>query len=102
MGREFLSYTLEPWLRATEGALRRALFAPEERAQYAVRFDRDDLTRADLSTRSTVINSLTASRVINPNEGRGWLGLPPRAGGEEFINPNITTTPTNGNPDNAA
>ncbi|MAZ27987.1 MAG: phage portal protein [Cytophagaceae bacterium] len=102
MGREFLSYTLEPWLRATEGALRRALFGAEERGQYAVRFDRDDLTRADLSTRSTVINSLTASRVINPNEGRGWLGLPPRPGGEEFINPNITTTPTSGNPDNAA
>lgn len=91
MGREFLSYTLEPWLRAVEGALRRALFTPEERGIYAVRFDRDDLTRADLSTRSTVINSLVASRVINPNEGRAWLGLTPYAGGDEFVNPNITT-----------
>lgn len=91
MGREFLSYTLEPWLRAAEGALRRALFSEEERATYAVRFDRDDLTRADLSTRATVINSLTSSRTINPNEGRHWLGLPPRDGGEEFLNPNITT-----------
>ncbi|WP_037371179.1 phage portal protein [Salipiger mucosus] len=93
MGREFLSYTLEPWLRATEGALRRALFTPEERGTYAVRFDRDDLTRADLSTRSTVINSLIASQVINPNEGRSWLGLAPREGGDAFLNPNISEAP---------
>lgn len=93
MGREFLSYTLEPWLRATEGALRRALFSPEDRLRYAIRFDRDDLTRADLSTRATVINSLISSRTINPNEGRAWLGLTPRAGGDEFLNPNISAAP---------
>lgn len=87
-GREFLSYTLEPWLRALEGALRRALFSDAERATHVIRFDRDDLTRADLSTRATVINSLIASRTINPNEGRGWLGLPPRVGGDEYANPN--------------
>jgi HK97 family phage portal protein len=40
MGREFLSYTLEPWLRATKGALRRALFTDEERGSYVIRFDR--------------------------------------------------------------
>lgn len=92
MGREFLSYTLEPWLRATEGALRRALFTDEERSTFAIRFDRDDLTRADLSTRSTVINSLISSQVINPNEGRAWLGLQPRQGGDLFMNPNISTS----------
>lgn len=90
MGREFLSYCLEPWLRGLEGALTRALFTEAERGRYAVRFDRDDLTRADLSTRATVINTLIASQTINPNEGRDWLGLPPRAGGDEFRNPNIT------------
>lgn len=88
-GREFLSYTLEPWLRGLEGALRRALFNDDERADHVIRFDRDDLTRADLSTRATVINSLIASRTINPNEGREWLGLPPRDGGDEFLNPNV-------------
>ncbi|MFV0303409.1 MAG: phage portal protein [Paracoccus sp. (in: a-proteobacteria)] len=92
-GREFLSYTLEPWLRGLEGALRRALFSDEERADHVIRFDRDDLTRADLATRATVINSLIASRTINPNEGRGWLGLPPRDGGDEFLNPNISAAP---------
>lgn len=89
-GREFLSYTLEPWLRALEGALRLALFSEADRASYVIRFDRDDLTRADLSTRATVINSLISSQTISPNEGRAWLGLPPRDGGDEFKNPNIT------------
>ena len=88
-GREFLSYTLEPWLRGLEGALRRALFSDDERQSHVIRFDRDDLTRADLSTRATVINSLIASRTINSNEGREWLGLPPREGGDEFLNPNV-------------
>lgn len=89
-GREFLSYTLEPWLLGLEGALRRALFSDDERSSYVIRFDRDDLTRADLSTRATVINSLIASQTINPNEGREWLGLTPRKGGDEFRNPNIS------------
>lgn len=93
MGREFLVYCLEPRLRALEGALRRALFSPADQGRFAIRFDRDDLTRADLQTRATTINSLIATKVINPNEGREWIGLGPREGGEVFENPNITTTP---------
>ncbi|RXV64868.1 phage portal protein [Roseovarius sp. A46] len=88
LGKEFLTYTLEPWLVALEGALRQSLFEPEERPFTRVHFDRDDLTRADLTTRATAINSLIASRVLNPNEGRAWLDLPPRDGGEVFANPN--------------
>ncbi|MGA0617401.1 phage portal protein [Paracoccus sp. KR1-242] len=92
-GREFLSYTLEPWLRGLEGALRRALFSDEERQNHVIRFDRDDLTRADLQTRATTISSLISSQVINPNESRAWIGLPPREGGDEFLNPHISETP---------
>lgn len=93
MGREFLSYCLEPWLVSLEGALRQALFTLEDRPFWRVHFDRDDLTRADLTTRATAINSLIASRVLNPNEGRSWLDLEPYAGGAEFINPNISEAP---------
>ncbi len=88
MGREFLTYCLEPWLKALEGAMRRALFSASERSRFAIRFDRDDLTRADLQARATAINSLVASRVLNPNEGRSWLGLAPYEGGNVFANPN--------------
>lgn len=95
-GKEFLTYSLEPWLRALEGALRRALFTAEERREYRVHFDRDDLTRADLTVRATAINSLIASRVLNPNEGRDWLDLPPREGGDEYANPNTGSNQPDG------
>lgn len=89
--REFWSTTLDPWLLALEAAMRRALLTAEELAAgYVIRFDRDDFGRADLTSRATAINSLVASRILSPNEGRSWLGLAPRDGGDEFINPNIT------------
>jgi HK97 family phage portal protein len=88
--KEFLSYSLEPWLRGLEAALRRALFSEEERNQYKIVFDRDDLTRASLTERATAINSLIASETINPNTGRDWLGLPPYLGGDTYGNRNIS------------
>lgn len=92
LGKEFLTYCLEPWLKALEGALGRVLFTAAEIAGgHVIRFDRDDMTRADLQTRSTTINSLISAKVINRNEGRSWIGLGPVAGGEVFENPNITT-----------
>lgn len=92
MGREFLTYTLEPWLRALEGALRHALFTEEEYPVYRIAFERDDLTRADLGQRATAYSSLIASRVLNPNEARSWEGLPPYDGGDEFANPHTSST----------
>lgn len=83
-GKEFLTYTLEPLLQATEGA-----FA---RVGLVVKFDRDDLTRADIGARATAYSQLISSRVLNPNEARSWEGLPPYSGGEAFSNPHITTT----------
>ncbi len=91
MGLEFLNYSLEPWLKALEGALRRGLFLPEERKNHRIVFDRDDLTKADLGARATAISSLISVKVINPNEGREWLDLAPYKGGDEFSNPHINT-----------
>lgn len=89
MGKEFLSYSLSPWLRAVEAALNRALFTPAERAAgYRVAFDEDDLTKADLTARATAASSLISSRAINPNTARTWLlDLPPYDGGETYANP---------------
>mgnify|MGYP000536242706 CR=1 FL=1 len=87
-GRNFLVYSLEPWLQALEGALRRALFLPEDRAKHRVVFERDDLTRADLGVRATAYAKLIAARIINANEARAWEGLSPYDGGDEFANPN--------------
>lgn len=90
MGREFLVYTLEPWLRISEGALSRSVFTDAERAAgYRIQFDRDDLTRADFAARMTAYSKGIAARIINPNEARKWEGLEEYQGGEIFQNPNI-------------
>lgn len=90
-GQEFLSYSLEPWLHALETCLRRALFSEEDRKTHRIVFDRDDLTRASLTERATAINSLRASKVLNANEARQWIGLQPYDGGDVYENTNITT-----------
>lgn len=96
LGKEFLSYCLEPWLLALEAAFTRALFSGDDAGRFVVRFDRDDLTRADFATRANVVNSLIASKVINPNEAREWFGYGPRPGGDVYENPNTSTDPSAG------
>lgn len=102
MQRLFLMLCLEPWLLALEGALRRALFVKADRQKYAVRFERDDFSKVDLSVLATAINGLIASRTLNPNEARSWLGMPPREGGDEFANPNTGDSQPDGDDEPAA
>ena len=97
MQRLFLMLTLEPWLLSIEAAYRRSLFRGEDRKRFAVRIERDDFSKVDLSVLAVAINSLIASRVLSPNEGRDWLGMSGRDGGDEYSNPNVgerTTDPT--------
>ncbi|WP_051356895.1 phage portal protein [Azorhizobium doebereinerae] len=91
MGQEFLTYSLLPWLEVWQGAIRRALFTPDERREYLAEFLVDDLLRADLSSRADAYQKLIASRVLNPNEARAMENRAPYAGGERFENPNTTS-----------
>jgi HK97 family phage portal protein len=88
-GKEFLTYTMEPWLKILETSLARALLTREERKRFRILLDRDDLTRADLTARATAISSLISAKVLNPNEARAWLDLAPYDGGDEYGNPHI-------------
>lgn len=100
MQRLFLMVCLEPHLLALEGALRRTLFLPDDRKRHAVRFERDDFSKVDLSVLATAINSLIASRVINPNTARDWLGEPPYPEGDAYANPNTgASQPENSSPE---
>ena len=93
--REWLLDTLEPWILVSEAALTRALIPADERTTYRVVIDRDDLTRADLVSRATAINSLRASEVLSADEGREWLSMAPRPADklDDYKNPNITVKP---------
>lgn len=91
--RDFISTSLEPWLRALESAFNRSLLTDAERKTHRIAFDRDDASRADLSSRATSISTLVSAKVLNPNEARDWLGMAPYAGGDKFENPNVGTKP---------
>lgn len=94
-GRDWITYSLLPWLRAVEGALDRALLTDEERAEYGFRFDVDDTTQADLTARATAVSTLVTNEILSPDDARDWLGMPPRSDGRGGIyrNPAINVTP---------
>ncbi|MBB4113464.1 HK97 family phage portal protein [Rhizobium sp. BK226] len=98
--KEFIQYTLIPWLRILEAAFNRTLLSDEERGEYRFAFDIDDTSQADLTARATAISTLITARVLNPNEARDWLGMPPRDGGNEFANPAIDTAKPAANDNN--
>ena len=90
--KEFLlSVTLLPWIRRWEAALTLKLLTQWEReAGFYIEFKTEGFVHADYKARTEGINKLIASRVINPNEARAMLNLPPYEGGDKFINPNVT------------
>jgi HK97 family phage portal protein len=88
--REFITWTLIPWVKALESALNRALLTDEERGEYRIVFDMDDVSQADLTARATAISTLIMAEVINPDQARAWLGMEPRPGGDVYKNPNTS------------
>lgn len=84
MGQQFLSLTVLPWLKLWEGAIRRALLTPEERAEYVVEFLADDLARADLAGRFDAYAKAVTNGLLSPNEIRASENRPPYAGGDQF------------------
>jgi len=87
--KEYLTATVLPWMKAVESALNRTLLTDGERGEYRFAFDLDDFSQADLSTRATVLSTLATARMLSPNDGRDWLGLPPYEGGDAYANPAI-------------
>jgi len=96
--KEYLTATVLPWMKAVESALNRTLLTDEERGEYRFAFDLDDFSQADLATRATVLSTLATARMLSPNDGRDWLGLPPYAGGDTYANPAIEPANDNNRP----
>jgi HK97 family phage portal protein len=91
MGRQFLTYTLMPWIKRWEGECRLKLFSGDERETYFAEFLIDDLLRADFATRMEGYGKAIASRILSPNEARAAENRGPYPGGNVFENPNTTT-----------
>jgi HK97 family phage portal protein len=88
-GINFVRHTLLPWMRRLEDALSELFPYP-----IVVRFDADELQRADLLTRVRAQQIQIQSGTMSPNEAREIEGLEPYEGGDNFVAP--TTTPNIG------
>ena len=51
MSREFVTYTLDPWLVRIEQSVARALLTPDEKKKYFIKFNVDGLLRGDYESR---------------------------------------------------
>lgn len=94
MGRQFLTYTLLPWIKRWEGEFRLKLIPAEQRQLYFAEFLADDLLRGDNAARMSSYATAIAARVLSPNEARAAENRPPYPGGDVFANPNTTTNIT--------
>jgi HK97 family phage portal protein len=84
-----LSVTLLPWITKWQDEIALKLFSDDERAQYVCEFKTEAFVHADYKSKTEGISKLISARVISPNEARAMMNLPPYAGGDEFVNPNV-------------
>ncbi len=87
LGRQFLSYTLQPWLRNWEQAISMTLLTPLERKQYYPQFDLNDFTKADTQARWQSYVAAVTNGLMSPNEVRGFENMPPYEDGDDFHRP---------------
>ncbi|QDM32718.1 phage portal protein [Tardiphaga sp. vice352] len=91
MNQQFLDGTLMKWISAFEGEVRLKLFDRDERDIYFAEFLTDGFVRANYAARMEGLSKAISARLINPNEGRAVLNMPPYVGGEKYENPNTST-----------
>ena len=88
----FLVYVLDAQLRSIEQATFRALVAPGDRANKAIRFDRDALLRADSAGRALMISTHAQNGTRTRDELRAMDNLPPLPGGD-ILTVQVNLTP---------
>jgi HK97 family phage portal protein len=91
MGRQFVNFTLQPWLLRIEGELSLKLFTEEERTHLVLEHDTDMLTNADPVARAQAAQAFRSAGVMTANELRRLENLPPHPDGDALTNPYVDT-----------
>jgi HK97 family phage portal protein len=95
----FLSDTLHPLLQKIECELERKLYSDTERQFVDVKFDVSVILRVDLKSKAEYYRTLFNIGVMNINEIRNDLDLPPVEGGDKtYMQVNMTTLDNITNP----
>lgn len=91
LARQFVDFTLMPWLERIEPACDRQLLTERERDEGLFsKFNVDALLRGDSLTRARFYMLMIQMRAMNPNEVREKEDLNPYEDGDKFENPNTT------------
>ncbi len=92
-----VKFTLQPsyLTRVEQRVTKEVLLDPNTYAEYAV----EGLLRGDSAARANFYAAMVRIRAMNPNEVRVRENLEPYEGGDEFLNPNITDAPDDGDED---
>ena len=88
-GRQFVTYTLMPWVNRVESEFDCKLLTEKQKADHFVDFDPAGLMRGDMAAQAEYYMKMVQSRIMNANEVRKELNLNPYEGGDEYNNPNI-------------
>jgi HK97 family phage portal protein len=94
----FLDHCLKRWLRKIQAECGIKLLPPKRQQSEFFRHDVSDLISMDAAKKAQAHAVYIQSRVLNPNEVRGELGMLPYEGGDEYANPATATTPANPEP----
>ena len=79
---EYFQDGLMPRLERFEAALMRDLLTDDERDLYEIEFDFAEILRGDMESTLKAIALGRNWSILSSNEGRDWLGLDPRQGGD--------------------
>ena len=85
--RQFLNMSIIPQQNIVGQALRRG-FIPDwhlDAEPYEIVWDHSAFTRASTAVLTQHISKMVQAGVLSANEGRKMLDLPPREGGDEFV-----------------
>lgn len=86
--REFVTYTLGPWMARWEQGLTRALLLPSEKGKLYVKFNVDGLLRGDYKSRMEGYSIGIQNGFMCPNDVRAleeWDLIPEDKGGDTFV-----------------
>lgn len=84
LGRQFLSFTLGPWLTAWISAISRTLIDPKDRGTTYAEAETSQITSGDFKSFAEGLKALVGGPVMTANDARERLSLPRTTDGERL------------------
>ncbi len=88
---DYVSRTLNRWYTRADEEYRKKLLTDQEwkSDEFQFQHQADAFLKGDIDTLTTVADRCVKATLMNPNEGRRMIGLPPYSGGEKYGSPAI-------------